>query len=53
MEILLCYWCTVVPGDLIISSDFIEGDAELLAPQMCGHSECGARGRYFRKESTP
>lgn len=44
LEILLCYRCTVVPGDLIISSDFIEGDTELLAPQMCGHSECGARG---------
>ena len=44
LEILLCYRCTVVPGDLIISSDFIEGDTELWLPRCVDTVSTGPGG---------
>ena len=44
LEILLCYRCTVVPGDLIISSDFIEGDTELWLPRCVDTVSAGPGG---------
>ena len=44
LEILLCYRCTVVPGDLIISSDFTEGDTEFLASRCVDTVYAGVGG---------